>query len=78
MDTEDGRWFYVGFLDAYPGGRIPVVAPMTWGSDGWPVVVRDRGNAWGRTYPVPVNTTRKVNVLGARVDEFKGVKLGPE
>ncbi|KAK0744607.1 glycosyl hydrolase [Apiosordaria backusii] len=78
VDTEDGRWFYVGFLDAYPGGRIPVVAPMTWGGDGWPTVVRDGGNGWGRTYPIPVNTTRKVNVLGPRVDEFKGVKLGPE
>ncbi|KAK4642701.1 hypothetical protein QC761_510430 [Podospora bellae-mahoneyi] len=78
VDTEDGRWFYLGFLDAYPGGRIPVAAPLTWGSDGWPSVVRDGGNGWGRTYPLPVNTTRKVNVLGPRVDEFKGGKLGPE
>ncbi|KAK4196117.1 family 43 putative glycoside hydrolase [Triangularia verruculosa] len=78
VDTEDGRWFYAGFMDAYPGGRIPVVAPLTWGGDGWPSLVRDSANGWGKTYPIPVATTRKVNVLGPRVDEFRGSKLGPE
>ena len=26
VDTKDGQWYYVAFMDAYPGGRIPVGA----------------------------------------------------
>ena len=43
VDTPNGQWYYMAFLDAYPGGRIPVLAPITWGSDGFPAVtVRDQ------------------------------------
>lgn len=77
VDTPDGRWYYVAFLDAYPGGRIPVLAPVTWGSDGWPRVVMDSRGQWGREYPMPVNTTKTVEgKMGEVVDEFKGGKLG--
>jgi beta-xylosidase len=55
VDTKDGDWYYVGFMDAYPGGRIPVVAPMIWTDDGWPELVTDNGE-WGATYPMPVKT----------------------
>ena len=24
VDTKDGKWYYLAFMDAYPGGRIPV------------------------------------------------------
>ena len=37
VDTPEGDWYYMGFIDAYPGGRIPVMAPITWGEDGFPV-----------------------------------------
>ncbi|KAK0644364.1 glycosyl hydrolase [Cercophora newfieldiana] len=74
VDTPDGRWFYVAFLDAYPGGRIPVVAPMTWGSDGFPKVVVDSKGAWAQEYPIPVNTTKTVTV-STGTDEFKGKEL---
>ncbi|KAK0616697.1 hypothetical protein B0T14DRAFT_436030 [Immersiella caudata] len=74
VDTEEGRWYYVAFLDAYPGGRIPVVAPMVWGGDGFPRVETDSGERWGVEYGMPVNTTRRVSVnLGT--DEFKGGRL---
>lgn len=75
VDTEDGDWYYIGFMDAYPGGRIPVVAPFTW-EDGWPVLVTDNGE-WGKTYPIPVQTDKKVSSpLGT--DDFTGETLSNE
>ncbi|KAK4113205.1 glycoside hydrolase family 43 protein [Canariomyces notabilis] len=77
VDTQDGRWYYVAFLDAYPGGRIPVAAPLIWGADGWPRVEMDARGAWGREYPVPVNTSKTVKSrIGEVRDEFKGERLG--
>lgn len=75
VDTEDGDWYYVGFMDAYPGGRIPVVAPFTW-VDGWPELVTDNGD-WGVNYPIPVQTDKTVaSSLGT--DEFEGPALSHE
>jgi len=59
VGTKDNKWYYIGFLDAYPGGRIPVSAPITWGSDGWPSLVKVN-NGWGLTYPMPVSTSKTV------------------
>src|SRR5690606_2987832 len=46
-----GDWYYIGFNDSFPGGRLPVMAPMTW-QDGWPVLELVDGE-WGAEYPVP-------------------------
>lgn len=42
----------MAFVDVYPGGQISVLAPVTWGSDGWPSVELVDG-AWGATYDGP-------------------------
>ncbi|KAK8075000.1 beta-xylosidase [Apiospora hydei] len=34
IDTPNGDWYYMAFEDAYPGGRIPVLAPRDLGL-GW-------------------------------------------
>ncbi|KAM7198185.1 Glycosyl hydrolase, five-bladed beta-propellor domain containing protein [Rhypophila sp. PSN 637] len=76
VGTADNKWYYAAFLDAYPGGRIPVLAPITWTSDGWPQLVTDNGS-WGKSYPMPVQTTKTVaSPLGT--DEFKGASLSHE
>ncbi|KAK4120307.1 glycoside hydrolase family 43 protein [Parathielavia appendiculata] len=75
VDTPDGSWFYVAFMDAYPGGRIPVVAPLRWTSDGWPEVVTDARGNWGTSYPVPVHTSKTVEGKSTELDEFKGKEL---
>ncbi len=31
IDTPAGNWYYMAFEDNYPGGRIPIIAPVTWG-----------------------------------------------
>ncbi|MBN2195155.1 MAG: glycoside hydrolase 43 family protein [Polyangiaceae bacterium] len=51
VETQNGDWYYMAFNDSYPGGRIPVLAPMTW-SNGWPSVTL-AGGAWGGSYPFP-------------------------
>jgi beta-xylosidase len=75
VDTKDGNWYYVAFMDAYPGGRIPVVAPLTWTAD-WPQVVRVN-NQWGKSYPMPVQTSKTVPAPTG-VDNFAGPSLSNE
>ena len=45
VETQKGNWYYMAFIDAYPGGRVPVLAPMTWGEDGWPTL-QMTDNTW--------------------------------
>ncbi len=77
VETQNGDWYYMAFIDAYPGGRVPVLAPLTWGADGWPSVEL-RNGAWGATYPhpdVPPHPTVKPR---NGIDRFEGDSLGPE
>lgn len=77
VQTQNGDWYYTAFIDAYPGGRVPVFAPVTWSTDGWPSVVLDDGQ-WGASYPFPnVPCGAGVKPLTG-VDTFTGPALGPE
>lgn len=76
VNTKDNKWWYVAFMDSFPGGRIPVAAPLTWTSDGWPQLVKD-GNSWGETYPMPVETT-KIVPSPVGTDKFEGSSLSHE
>jgi beta-xylosidase len=75
--TQNGAWYYLAFVDAYPGGRMPALAPVTWTSDGWPVVQLVNG-AWGTSYPSPAVPTppRQVTPMTG-VDTFDGTTLEP-
>ncbi|KAL4789743.1 glycosyl hydrolase [Aspergillus venezuelensis] len=56
VDTPDGQWYYMAFSDAYPVGRIPVLAPLEFDRDGWPKVAADYSDAngqWLLQYPYP-------------------------
>jgi len=52
VETQKGDWYYMAFIDAYPGGRVPVLAPMSWGEDGWPKL-QLTDNMWRSSYPMP-------------------------
>ncbi|ROT39027.1 hypothetical protein SODALDRAFT_332462 [Sodiomyces alkalinus F11] len=81
VDTPNGDWYYMGFLDAYPLGRIPVLAPLIFDEEGWPSLVTDENGGWGLTYPMPLQTTRcnqTVNPAGPYTDTFDGPALGHE
>ncbi|GAA2988313.1 hypothetical protein GCM10017559_05150 [Streptosporangium longisporum] len=63
VQTPTGAWYYMAFVDAYPGGRMPALAPITWSADGWPSVQTVNG-AWGTTYPRPnIQTTKTVKSM---------------
>ena len=38
IETPAGKWYAMFFHDQGSVGRIPDLLPVTWGSDGWPVV----------------------------------------
>jgi beta-xylosidase len=73
VSTPNGDWYYMGFVDAYPGGRVPALAPITWTADGWPQVTTVNG-AWGSSYPFPNLTPHPVpSLIGT--DEFTTATL---
>ena len=77
VETQNGDWYYVGFNDSFPGGRIPVMAPITW-TDGWPSVTLVDGK-WGASYPFPNLPcgANRVTPSPAR-DTFTSAVLRPE
>ncbi|KAJ9161289.1 Glycosyl hydrolase family 43 protein [Coniochaeta hoffmannii] len=75
VETAGGEWYYMAFIDAYPGGRVPVLAPVTWTADGWPTVVTVNGG-WGVEYPVPVPVrTAKAVEAPTGIDTFQSSRL---
>lgn len=78
VQTQRGAWHYMAFVDAYPGGRIPVLAPITWTADGWPVITTVNG-AWGASYPspdLPAPPRTVKPMIGS--DTFTAAALGPQ
>lgn len=77
VNTQDDEWYYVAFMDSYPSGRIPVLAPLTWSSDGWPQLALNSSGSWGTSYPAPISTTQTVPALTG-LDSFVGTTLSEE
>lgn len=75
VDTPKGDWHYIAFVNRFPGGRIPVLAPVTWDAQGWPNVQLPRG-AWASSYDYPL-PKRPVKPI-AGTETFNGTKLGPQ
>ncbi|KAL4864364.1 hypothetical protein BDV12DRAFT_201231 [Aspergillus spectabilis] len=72
VDTPEGQWYYVAFSDAFPTGRIPVMAPVVFNSDGWPTVLgeySDKMGQWLLEYPHP-----DLNRLGKQSMTQQGVQ----
>ncbi len=78
VETQNGEWYYMGFNDSFPAGRIPVMIPMTWSDDGWPSVDLVDGE-WGGSYPFPDLPcgSNKVKAWNPK-DTFQGAELAPE
>lgn len=57
IDTPSGSWYYMAFMDGFPAGRIPVLAPVKFSREGWPEVqfeATDEGKGiWSLEYPLP-------------------------
>ncbi|MDG4830800.1 family 43 glycosylhydrolase [Solwaraspora sp. WMMD1047] len=78
VQTQNGDWYYMSFIDAYPGGRVPALAPVSWTADGWPVLQTVNGR-WGANYPYPnvPRPPRQVKPMTG-TDTFAGSTLGPQ
>jgi beta-xylosidase len=63
-------------VDRFPGGRIPVLAPITWDANGWPNVQFGSPGKWGTTYAYPLPKRPVKPVTGT--DVFNGTALGPQ
>ncbi|KAL9624929.1 MAG: hypothetical protein Q9160_000976 [Pyrenula sp. 1 TL-2023] len=75
IETQKGSWYYMAFVDSYPGGRVPVLAGITWGSDGFPILNTVNGG-WPTTlsYPLPQHTFP----VHTGTDSFAGTSLSPQ
>ncbi|KAH8586991.1 glycosyl hydrolase [Bisporella sp. PMI_857] len=72
VETAAGAWYYMSFTWAYPAGRMPVLAPITWGSDGYPLLTSVNG-ARGVSYPAPLPSRPTPSWIGT--DTFPGTNL---
>jgi beta-xylosidase len=79
VETAKGDWYYVAFIDAFPGGRVPVLAPLTWDADGWPHVTMT-DNTWAATYPMPDIAGAAKHPIPSHTGtySFKTMALSPE
>jgi beta-xylosidase len=75
VQTQHGDWYYMAFIDAYPGGRIPVLAPLTWDANGWPHL-HLKDNQWPVSLPDPLPSHPLPPLSGT--DDFHGKKLSPQ
>jgi beta-xylosidase len=44
VDTPDGDWYAFLFKEPNASGRVPVLVPLQWGEDDWPVLGDSGGN----------------------------------
>jgi len=70
VDLPDGSWYYVGFCDAYPGGRVPVMTAITWGSDGFPSPKLDSNGKFPTSGTVPVLPGAQGRTVRAQTGTF--------
>lgn len=75
IDTPAGDWWYIAFVNRYPGGRIPVLAPVTWDANGWPNAEFVDGK-WGSTYQYPLPKHPVKTITGT--ETFNSTTLGPQ
>lgn len=54
VQTPDGDWWYMAFVERFPNGRLPVMAPLHWDDEGWPHVEFSAPNTWGSSYHYPL------------------------
>ncbi|KAF1967936.1 glycosyl hydrolase family 43 protein [Bimuria novae-zelandiae CBS 107.79] len=75
VQTSKGDWYYMSFTWGYPAGRMPVLAPLKWGSDGFFTFVTGSNGGWGASYPLslPAKPTRS----WTGTYKFQGTTLDP-
>lgn len=74
VDDPQGNWYYMAFCNSHPGGRVPVIAPITFNGQGFPQL--RNSNEWPSPMTPPM---RSAAVQPAYYqDDFDGPSLGPK
>lgn len=74
IETADHNWYFMSFAWDYPLGRVPILAPVTWGADGFPILQTVNG-AWNESYALPLPAHPTPSWIGG--DSFWGKSLDP-
>lgn len=67
VQTPGGDWYSIMFQDYHSVGRIPVLVPLVWESDGWPVFGNDEKSV-SQVLPIPNQGNGKKSIVQS--DEF--------
>ena len=67
VDTPDGKWYALLFQDYGAVGRMPVLIPMRWSEDGWPLLGNE-GKSVDRILPKPLDGMPVTGIVVS--DEF--------
>lgn len=78
VETPDGNWYFMSFTWAYPAGRLPVLAPIVWGDDGFPSLVTGENGGWGASYPSPLPEVKTPSWTGKYTFSGPGLPLAFE
>lgn len=76
VQTPQGDWWYIAFVERFPNGRLPVLAPLSWDKDGWPHVEFSSANTWGSSYRYPLPKHELTPLR--RKTNFPGPELEPQ
>ncbi|KAG5926357.1 hypothetical protein E4U42_003391 [Claviceps africana] len=75
VDDPQGNWYYMAFCDAYPGGRVPVLSPISFDARGFPQL-RDP-NKWPSSVTTPMGSSTAPKRPSSFNDTFQSTSLGP-
>ncbi|KAG5770810.1 hypothetical protein H9Q73_013059 [Fusarium xylarioides] len=75
VETPEGDYWYMAFVELGTSGRFPVLAPLKWDEKGWPNVKLDSNGNWKSSYNYPLPRHNIKPVEGTF--EFKEPKLPP-
>ncbi|OJJ06733.1 hypothetical protein ASPVEDRAFT_46088 [Aspergillus versicolor CBS 583.65] len=74
VDDGDGNWYYMAFCDSYPGGRVPVLAPIVFNDQGFPQLADV--NTWPSSVTVPLDEVSTPDF--SYTDSFTGSGLSAQ
>ncbi|KAJ5811306.1 Arabinanase/levansucrase/invertase [Penicillium riverlandense] len=74
IETPSGDWYFMSFTWAYPAGRLPILAPITWTSDGWPNLTTVDGG-WGSRHELSPNWEWNHNPDPTKYEVGNGLRL---
>ncbi|KAG5915832.1 hypothetical protein E4U61_004198 [Claviceps capensis] len=69
-----GNWYYMAFCDAYPVGRVPVLAPISFNDQGFPQLLDPSEWPSNVTTPIPPSLPRQASSQ----ESFQNASLGPQ